>query len=96
MEDIVNNSTIYQMIIERGIERGIEQDKHLGAKAFAIDHILHVLNNRFNVDITSTLTPALKIVDDLDDFKKLLQEATEAEHLEDFIHVLETCGNGTQ
>ena len=102
-EDIVKESTVYQLIIERGIEQGIEQGiergfergRQEGAKEFAIDQILYTLNNRFNMNIAATLTPALEVIEDLEDFKGLLREAAEAEHLEDFVHVLEACGNGS-
>jgi hypothetical protein len=96
----VQESTVYQMIIERGIEqgieRGIEQGRQLGAKEFAIDNILNLLNNRFKVNVAATLTPSLEAIDDLDNFRILIREASESEHLEDFLHVLETCGNGMQ
>ena len=96
----MQESTVYQMIIERGIERGIEQGieqgRQLGAKEFAIDNILNLLNNRFKVNVAATLTPSLEAIDDLDNFRILIREASESEHLEDFLHVLETCGNGMQ
>jgi predicted transposase YdaD len=99
-EGIVQESTVYQMIIERGIEqgieRGIEQGRQLGAKEFAIDNILNLLNNRFKVNVAATLTPSLEAIDDLDNFRILIREASESEHLEDFLHVLETYGNGMQ
>lgn len=40
-EDIMNESSVYQMIIERG--------KKLGVKAFAIQRIRDLLNRRFNM-----------------------------------------------
>ncbi len=100
----MQESTVYQMIIERGIEQGIErgieqgieQGRQLGAKEFAIDNILNLLNNRFKVNVAATLTPSLEAIDDLDNFRILIREASESEHLEDFLHVLETYGNGMQ
>ena len=64
-EDILNNSSIYNLIIERGIGRGwlegfeegwrkgfeegwwkgFEEGRQEGGKAFAIEHILEVLND---------------------------------------------------
>lgn len=92
-EDIMKESSVYQMIIERGIEqgveRGVERGKQLGAKAYAIERILALLNRRFNVNIASTLTPSLEAIDDLQQLSQLMDEATEVEHLENFIQVLE-------
>ena len=97
-EDIMKESSVYQMIIERGIERGIEQGveqgKQLGAKEYAIARILALLNRRFNVSIASTLTPSLEAIDDLQQLSQLMDEATEVEHLENFMQVLETYRNG--
>ncbi len=95
-EDIVENSTVYQLIIERGIERGIEQGRKIGVKEFAIDQILDTLNNRFNMNTAATLTSSLQKIDDLEDFKELIRKASIVEHLEDFVHVLESCRNGSQ
>lgn len=91
-EDIVENSTVYQLIIERGIEQG----RQIGAKEFAIGQILDTLNNRFNMNTAATLTSSLQEIDDLEDFKELIREASIVEHLEDFVHVLESCRNGSQ
>ena len=91
-EDIVENSTVYQLIIERGIAQG----RQIGAKEFAIDQILDTLNNRFNMNTAATLTSSLQEIDDLEDFKELIREASIVEHLEDFVHVLESCRNGSQ
>ena len=101
-EDIMKESSVYQMIIERGIEQGVERGieqgvergKQLGAKAYAIERILALLNRRFNVNIASTLTPSLEAIDDLQQLSQLMDEATEVEHLENFIQVLETYRNG--
>lgn len=98
-EDIVKESSVYQMIIERGVERGIErgiqEGKQLGAKEFAIERILNLLNRRFNVSIAPALTPSLEAIDNLQHLSQLMDEATEAEHLENFIQTLQTFHNGT-
>ncbi len=136
-EDIVNESSVYQMIIERGveqgvqrgieqgieqgiergvqrgieqgiqrgieqgieqgiqrgIEQGIEQGKQLGAKEYAIECILAFLNRRFNVSMAQILAPSLEAINDLEHLSQLIHEAAEAEHLEHFIHVLQTYRN---
>lgn len=97
-EDIVKESSVYQMIIERGVkrgvERGIQEGKQLGAKEFAIECILKLLNRRFNVSIAPALTPSLEAIDDLQHLSQLMDEAAEAEHLENFIQTLQTFHNG--
>ena len=82
----MKESSVYQMIIERG--------KQQGAKEYAIERILVLLNRRFNVSIAQTLTPSLEAIDDLQQLSRLMDEATEAERLENFIQVLETYRNG--
>ena len=88
-EDIVKESSVYQMIIERGLEQGIEQGKQLGAKAFATERILTLLNRRFNVNTAPAFAPALETIEDLQHLNQLLDAAAEAERLENFIQVLE-------
>ena len=96
----MEDSTVYQLIIERGIALGIplgiEQGRQIAAKEFAIDQILDTLNNRFNINTAAILTSSLQEIDDLEDFKELIREASIVEHLEDFVHVLESCSNGSQ
>ncbi len=102
-EDIVNNSTVYEMIIERGIERGMErgieqgiqQGKELGAKAGTIQSILDLLDQRFEMNTEPVLTPLLQPIDDLQQLRELFHEALEVEHLEDFIQSVQTAQNGT-
>ena len=92
-EDIMNNSSVYQMIIELGREEGIElgreEGKKLGAKAFAIQRIRDLLNRRFNTPIAAdALTPLLEKIDDLQHLSQLMDAAAEAEHLENFMQTL--------
>lgn len=86
-EDIMKESSVYQMIIERG--------KQQGAKETTIESILDFLNRRFNVSIAQTLMPSLEAIDDLQHLRQLLHEAAEAERLENFMQVLETYRNGS-
>ena len=105
-EDIMNESSVYQMIIERGMERGkelgieegkelgIEEGKKLGAKAFAVERIRDLLNRRFNIQIAAdALTPFLEKVEDLQQFSRLMDAAAEAEHLENFMQTLASFQN---
>lgn len=97
-EDIVNNSSVYEMIIERGMERGmeqgIEQGKQQGAKEGIIESIVVLLDKRFEMNTTPVLSPLLETIDDIQQVKQLFQEALEAEHLEDFIRTIQNTQNG--
>ena len=96
-EGIVNNSSVYEMIIERGmkqgveqgiqqgVEQGIQQGIQQGAKDGTIESILVLLDSRFEISTAPVLTPLLEPIDDLQKLKLLFQEAIEVEHLEDFI-----------
>lgn len=97
-EGIVNNSTVYEMIIERGMERGmeqgIEQGRKQGTKDGIIESITVLLDKRFEMNTTPILTPLLETIDDLQQVKQLFQEALEADHLEDFIRSVQNIQNG--
>ncbi len=90
----MRESSVYQMIIERGIEQGIEQGKQLGAKETAIAIILDLLDVRFDVSTAPDLTSLLEAIDDLQQLRRLVREAFEAEHLENFIRALQTARHG--
>ena len=89
-EDIVNNSTVYEMIIERGVEQG----RQLGAKESTIESITDLLDKRLRMSTAPLLTPLLEPIDDLQKLKLLFQEAIEVEHLEDFILTIQNTQNG--
>lgn len=97
-EDIMNKSSVYEMIIERGmdrgIEQGIEQGKQLGAKTRTIEFITDLLDKRFEMSTAEILTPLLQPIDDLEHLRQLFHEALEVEHLEDFIRSVQTVQNG--
>ncbi len=105
-EDIVNKSSVYEMIIERGMERGIERGiekgieqgiekgRHIGAKAGTIESILILLDKRFEMSTATVLTPLLEPIDNLQQLRHLFHEALEVEHLEDFIRSVQTIQNG--
>ncbi len=82
-EDIVKDSTVYQMIIERG--------RHLEA----IENITDLLDRRLGVSTAEVLTPLLEPIDDLQTLKQLFHQAIEVEHLEDFIQTIQNTKNGT-
>lgn len=103
-ENIMEDSTVYQMIIERGIERGIEQGidqgfeqgKQSGAKESTIMSIIGILDKQFEMDTAPVLTPLLQPIDDLQLLRKLFNEALEVEHLEHFIRSIQSNSNGSE
>ena len=82
-EDIMQESSVYQDIIAKGIEQGIE----LGRKAFAIESILERLETRFQA-IPTAVKSALEAIDDTQRLKELYHEASETETLAAFIEKL--------
>ena len=81
-EDIMQESSFYQYIIEQGIEKG--------AKENAIESILLVLDTRFQSNDGKELRSALESIDDIQRLKKLLRSAAKAETLEIFISDIST------
>ncbi len=92
-EDIMQESSVYQYIIEKGRAQGIEQGIELGERRNAVESILELLRIRFSVGTIETLKPTLDGINDLQQLKQLLREAAQAENLEAFIHTLETYSN---
>ena len=97
-ENIMEDSTVYRMIIERGIvqgiEQGIEQGKKSGAKESTIESIIGILDKQFEMDTAPVLMPLLQPINDLQLLRKLFNEALEVEHLEHFIRSIQTNSNG--
>ena len=82
-EDIMQESSVYQDIIAKGIEQGIE----LATKATVIEDILQILEIRFQATATS-IKPQLEAIDDTQRLKALHREAVETETLAAFIDKL--------
>ena len=78
-EDIMQESSVYQDIIAKGIQ--------LGTKATVIEDILQILEIRFQASATS-VKPGLESIDDTQRLKALLREAVETETLAAFIDKL--------
>lgn len=78
-EDIMQESSVYQDIIAKGIQ--------LGTKTTVIEDILQILEIRFQVT-ESSIQSALEAIDDLQRLKALHREAVETETLAAFIDKL--------
>ena len=88
-EDIMQESSVYQHIIEKGRAEGLEQ----GAKESTIESILLFLDTRFGANTAQTLKSPLEAIDDLRRLKQLLREAAETQSLEAFISSVVTNGD---
>ncbi len=80
-EDIMQESPVYQSILEKGIEQG-ERKK-------AIETILELIDIRFQVRPTGTLNSAIESINDLSRLSELHRAAAQVESLEAFEHLLE-------
>ena len=78
-EDIMQESSVYQDIIAKGVQ--------LGTKATVIEDILQILEIRFQASVTS-VKPGLEVIDDTQRLKALLREAVEMPTLAAFIDKL--------
>ena len=63
----MQESPVYERIIQRGIEQGIER----GARQAMIENILAVLKARFPDADVNTLSPRLEAIEDLNRLKQL-------------------------
>ena len=80
-EDIMQESPVYQSILEKGIAQG-ERKK-------AIETILELIDIRFQVRPTGTLNSAIESINDLSRLSELHRAAAQVESLEAFEHILE-------
>ena len=84
LEAIMQESPVYQSIIQRGKEQGITLGEARGARQTRIESTLDILSLRFPSADVNTLKPQLEAIDDLDRLKQLLLNASIAKSLHDF------------
>ena len=88
-EDIMQESSVYQYIIEKGRAQGIEQGVEAGERKGAIEGILELLDIRFQISRDETLKSAIEHVSDLQHLRRLRRAAAQVQSLEAFIQILE-------
>lgn len=96
-EDFMQESPVYQSILEKGIAQGFEQGKvqgieqgiEQGERKKAIENILELIDIRFQVRVTETLNSAIEDINDLSRLSELHRAAAQVESLEAFEHLLE-------
>ncbi|MDE0322961.1 MAG: hypothetical protein OXN27_03495 [Candidatus Poribacteria bacterium] len=81
----MQESPVYERIIQRGIEQGIER----GARQAMIENILAVLKARFTDADVNTLNPRLEAIEDLNRLKQLNLNASLANSFRAFQEDLE-------
>lgn len=84
LEALMQESPVYERIIQRGIEQGIEQ----GTRATAIKNILSVLKTRFPGREDPSVQQTLEVIDDLDRLDALHLTALKIATFEDFLQTL--------
>ena len=93
LEAIMQESPVYERVIQRGIEqgieRGIEQGIEQGARQAMIENILAVLQARFTDADVNALIPRLEAIEDLNRLKQLNLNASLAPSFRAFRHELE-------
>ena len=84
----MQESPVYQSIIQRGKEQGITLGEArgitLGARQTRIESALDILSLRFPRADVNALKPQLEAIDDLDRLKQVNLEASIAKSLHDF------------
>ena len=81
----MQESSVYQYIIEKGRVQGIEQ----GERKSTIESILELLDIRFHVGVDETLKPAIERISNLQRLRQLRRAAAQVQSLEAFIQTLE-------
>lgn len=83
-EDTMQESSVYQYIIEKGRAQGIEQ----GERRSIIEGILELLDIRFHVSREGKLKSAIERINDLERLRQLRRAAAQAQSLEAFMCTL--------
>jgi hypothetical protein len=84
-EETMHQSSVVEYVAPQARKQGIEQ----GAQQMARENILELLNNRLEADDVKDLESALSTISDLNQLKELFQIAMQVENLDDFKKALE-------
>ena len=80
LEAIMQESPIYERVIQRGIEQGIEQ----GERRASIESTLAILTRQFPEAEVDTLKPILEAIEDINRLKQLNLQASFIETFQEF------------
>lgn len=84
-EETMHQSSVVEYVAPQARKQGIEQ----GAQQMARENILELLNNRLETNDVTDLESALSTISDLNRLKELFQIAMQVENLDDFKKALE-------
>ena len=87
-EEIMQESPFYEVVLQRGITRGIEQGIARGARETIIKNILTVLDARFPESDTRPAATALETILERERLDQLLNTALVAATVNDFLQAL--------
>ena len=87
-EGIMREFPIIQEFLQEATERGLERGLERGQKKCAIDLIIEMLSEKFQIDAVQTLELTLEEIDDLKRLKQLLRSIPEVQSFEEFMTLL--------
>ncbi len=85
-EEIMQESPFYELIIQRGVERGVQQ----GARETSIKNIQAVLTKRFQLSDIQPVAEALESIQDLDRLSELHLIAIDTPSVVAFLQTIDT------
>ncbi|MCG9126036.1 hypothetical protein JT359_00405 [Candidatus Poribacteria bacterium] len=88
-EETMHQSSVVEYVAPEARKQGIEQGIEQGAQQMARENILELLNNRLETVDVKDLESALSKISDLNQLKELFQIAMQVENLDDFKKALE-------
>ncbi len=83
-EEIMQESPYYEIVLQRGVERGVQQ----GAREMAIKNIQSVLTKRFPLSDVQPMAEAMDSIHDLDRLSELHLTAIDTPSVEAFLQAL--------
>ena len=83
-EEIMQESPYYEIVIQRGVERGVQQ----GARETNIKNIVSVLTERFPQSDVQPVVHVLESIQDLDHLTELHRTAVKTSGVEAFLQAL--------
>ena len=91
-EDIMQESSVYQYIIEQGREEGREEGERKGReegeRISTVESILELLSIRFQIETTEAMKSDIESIRSLQRLKQLRRAAAEVRSLDAFMHIL--------
>lgn len=87
--DLVFESSFVKQLIQQGREQGIQQGREQRKRDYAIENIIRVLEDRFDMHETHPLSARIAAIEDLQRLKQLHRAAIQVSSLEAFEQALD-------